>query len=196
MFWIEIIATGFGVLCVVLTIRRNIWCWPTGLIQVLLFIVIFYDAKLYSDLILHVIYVGMQLYGWHVWRNHGVQTEDGSIRVLTMPRFKLVSWTVITAAGTLLLGAGMQRWTDASVPYGDAFTTVASLVAQYLLARKHLENWLFWIVVDVIAIGIYVQKSLLATAVLYSVFLVLAIIGYLTWRQKMREPEGSAESSA
>ena len=81
----------------------------------------------------------------------------------------------------------MSRWTDASLPYGDAFTTVASLVAQYMLARKWLDNWLFWIAVDVVAIGVYLYKSLIPTSILYAVFLVLAVIGYVTWRQQLSD---------
>lgn len=193
MFWFEIVATVFGFACVVLTIRRNVWCWPLSLVQVLLFIVVFYEARLYSDLILHVVYVGMQIYGWHYWLTHRGENEDGSLRVATMALRVFLGWCGFTVAGALLWGYTMQRWTNAAVPYGDAFTTVASLVAQYLLARKLLENWLIWIVVDVVAIGIYVHKELVPTATLYSAFLILAIVGYVTWRRRMLEQSHVAE---
>lgn len=187
MFWIEITATIFGLICVVLTIRRNIWCWPTGLVQVILFIAVFYHAKLYSDLILHGIYVFLQLYGWHCWRasDHGAADEKISIGSLPLPQLGL--WIATAAAGTAVWGYIMQRWTDADFAYGDAFTTVASLIAQYLLARRRLENWLFWIVVDVVAIGIYLRKGLLPTTVLYTVFLGLAITGLVVWRRRWQQ---------
>ena len=192
MLWIEITATVFGFLCVVLTIRRNIWCWPVGLVQVLLFIVIFYDARLYSDLILHVIYVGMQLYGWYCWRTPPGESRDGSLQVSALGTRPLAVWVLVTALGTFAWGYGMQRWTNAAVPYGDAFTTVASLVAQYLLARKKLDSWLFWIAVDVTAIAIYLHKSLIPTTVLYTTFLGLAIIGFVAWRRQLDRAESAA----
>lgn len=186
MTWIEIVATMFGFLCVVLTIRRNIWCWPTGLVQVALFIIIFYQARLYSDLILHVIYVGMQFYGWYCWTVGRRAADQGPVVIASMPPHHLAMWASITLVLTTVWGYAMSTWTDASLPYPDAFTTVASLVAQYLLARKLLENWLFWIVVDVVAIGVYYYKSLFPTSILYAAFLGLAVIGFVTWRYRLQ----------
>lgn len=185
MSLIEIVAVVFGVICVVLTVRRNIWCWPTGLVQVVLFIVIFYQAKLYSDLILHVVYVVMQFYGWHQWL-HGSETR-GVLPVSVLNKPSRVAWPLVVVGGTVGWGFVMAKYTDASVPYGDAFTTVASLVAQWLLAKKKLESWLFWIAVDVIAIGIYFYKELYLTSGLYAVFLVLATIGFFAWRQTLND---------
>ena len=185
MIWIEATATIFGLLCVWLYIRQNIWCWPTGLIQVLLYSIIFYQVKLYSDLILHVIYVAMQIYGWYYWLHGGKDRTLLSMSKLSPGQGSL--WVGVIVFGTFAWGYGMASLTDASVPYGDAFTTVTSLVAQWLIARKKLESWLFWIAVDVVAIGIYFYKSLYMTTGLYTVFLVLAVIGYLTWRQSFRE---------
>jgi nicotinamide mononucleotide transporter len=186
MFWIQITATVCGFMCVVLTIRRNIWCWPVGLAQVLLFIVIFYDARLYSDLLLHIVYVGLQLYGWSCWGTRSTAESTSQLIVETLQPATLCWWIAGTAGATLALGHTMETWTNAAVPYADAFTTSASLTAQYLLAHRRLENWLFWIVVDVVAIGVYVHKDLIPTAVLYSLFLVLAMIGYVCWRKRLR----------
>lgn len=200
MFAIELAATAFGFLCVVLTIRRNIWCWPVGLVQVLLFIVIFYQAKLYSDLGLHVIYVGLQFYGWYCWSRSEPARSSSDVN-LTRPALPVTSlsplamscWVGIAAAGTTLLGWLMSSFTDAAVPYGDAFTTVTSLIAQFLLARKKLESWIFWIAVDIIAVGIYLSKSLIPTSILYLAFLVLAILGYLAWRREFTLSTDSIE---
>lgn len=183
MSWIELTATVFGFLCVLFTICRSVWCWPTGLIQVLLFIFVFYDAKLYSDLLLHVIYVFLQLYGWHCWTRKAA--NDDSLIVLSLPRRVLGGWVVITIAGTIALGWAMAHWTDASLPYPDAFTTTASLVAQFLLARRYIQNWLFWICVDVVAIWVYFTKELNATAVLYLAFLIMASIGLVIWYKRL-----------
>ena len=180
---IELTATGFGFLCVFLTIRRSVWCWPTGLIQVLLFIIIFYDAKLYSDLVLHVIYIFLQFYGWYSWTRADAGNESLHVKSLAIPW--LVCWIAVTAIGSIGLGWTMASWTDASLPYADAFTTVASLVAQFLLARRYIQNWGFWIGVDSVAIWVYFTKELSATAVLYIAFLILASFGMVIWQKQL-----------
>jgi nicotinamide mononucleotide transporter len=186
---LEIFATIFGVLCVWLTVRQNIWCWPTGLVQVLLFIAIFYQVKLYSDLVLHVVYVGMQIYGWWFWLHGGRGRAEAKVTV-QRPAVR-VGWLVATVVGTALWGYGMATWTDAAVPYGDAFTTVASLAAQWMLARKRLESWFYWIAVDVAAIAIYFSKELYVTTGLYTVFLGLATYGLIRWYRSWKlEREG------
>ena len=185
MSWIEIIAVVFGVACVVLTVRQNIWCWPTGLVQVLLFIVIFYQVKLYSDLILHVVYVWLQVYGWYHWTHGGVRKQQ--LAVTTLESHNRLLWIAVTIVVTAIWGLLMAVLTDASLPRLDAFTTVASLVAQWLMARKKLESWLFWVTVDIFAIGIYWYKELYYTSGLYAVFLVLATIGWFAWLKSWRE---------
>lgn len=185
---LEIVATVFGLLCVWLAVRQNIWTWPTGLVQVAVFIVIFHQVKLYSDLILHVFYVGMQIYGWWFWLHGGADHREAAIKV-QRPVVR-IGWLAAAVAGTALWGYGMATWTDAAVPYGDAFTTVASVCAQWMLARKHLEAWFYWIAVDVVAIGIYWQKGLLVTTGLYTVFLVLAIWGLNRWYGEWKQQPG------
>ena len=181
MTGIEALAVLFGLLCVWFCIRQNIWCWPTGLIQVTLYIYIFYEVKLYSDLILQVVYVALQLYGWHHWL-HGGQNRS-ALPLSRLESRQLSLWVILTIAGTGGWGWGMATYTDASVPYWDAFTTVASLVAQWLMTRKKVESWVFWIAVDIVAIGVYAYKSLLLTSGLYMVFLIMATAGLLSWRK-------------
>ncbi len=181
MGWIEGLATVFGLACVVLYVRRNIWAWPTGLVQVLLYCYIFYEVKLYSDLLLHLIYVVLQLYGWYYWLRGG--TAAGERPVTTLSANALAWWAMVGLVGTAALGYTMSTYTDAALPYPDAFTTAMSLVAQWLLARKVLQTWVFWIAVDVVAIGVYLSKSLYFTTGLYTVFLGLAVVGFLTWRR-------------
>lgn len=180
---IEGAAVVFGLICVWLTVRQNIWCWPTGLVQVALYIFIFYQVKLYSDLILHLVYVGLQIYGWYHWLHGG--KNRAPLPVSTLGSRSRIAWPLLVIAGTSGWGYLMANFTDAAVPYGDAFTTVASLIAQWLMVRKRLESWLFWIAVDVVAIGIYWHKSLYLTSGLYAVFLVLATIGWFEWRKTL-----------
>jgi nicotinamide mononucleotide transporter len=184
MNWLEIIAVIFGLLCVTLVVRQSIWCWPTGLVQVSLYIVIFYQVKLYSDVILHIFYVAMNIYGWVHWLHGG--KDRGELPVTWLTDRGRAAWIGVTGAGTLLWGYAMASWTDAALPFGDAFTTVASLVAQWLMARKRIENWLFWIAVDIAAVVIYAYKGLYLTSGLYAVFLGLCIAGWIAWRRDLQ----------
>lgn len=181
---IEWVAALFGVVCVVLTIRRSIWCWPTGLVQVVLYILVFFQARLYSDLLLHVVYVVMQVYGWWAWLHGG--KEGRPLQVSRLSTSLCLAWSAVAAVGIVGLGLVMNTWTDASLPYWDAATTVLSLIAQYLLARKIVESWVVWICVDVLCVGIYTAKGLYVTTGLYSIFLVLAITGLCAWLRAMK----------
>lgn len=179
---LELFAAIFGFLAVYFTIKQNIWCWYVGLVQVTLYCYIFYTSKLYSDMILHIIYIFLNAYGWYSWKYGG--PHQSTLRVTLMT--KAILWIAVTLIGTLVLGFVMKTNTDASYPYPDAFTTVASLVAQYLMIKKILGSWFFWIVVDVVAIGIYSYKGLYFTSALYVAFLVMAIIGYFEWRKTFK----------
>lgn len=182
MSWIELAATGFGLVSVTLTVRQSIWCWPTGLVMVGLYIFVFWGAKLYSDMGLQVVYVFLQIYGWYHWL-HGGKGAAEELAVSRISGGRAALWATAGIVGTGGLGYVMSTYTDASVPYPDAATTVLSLIAQWLMAKKVLESWWVWIVVDVLAIGIYAYKGLFPTSVLYAVFLALATAGYLAWRK-------------
>lgn len=184
---IEIIAVILGLLSVYLTTKQNIWCWPTGLGMVVLYVYIFANAKLYSDMIENIIYIFLQIYAWYFWV-FGDKLKKKIKDSVPVTKIKLKSgifWSLVIIIGTLIVGYFMDTYTDASVAYLDAFTTVMSLVAQWLMGRKILENWLLWITVDVFALGIYTYKQLYLTSGLYAVFLILAISGYVQWKKSM-----------
>lgn len=185
MEWVEPVAAFFGLLAVILVVRQNVWCWPTGLVQVSLYVFVFFQVKLYSDFILHLIYVAVQLYGWYHWLHGGA--DHGKLRVSRLEQSALLGWIVVAAAGTLGWGYLMSATTDAAIPYGDAFTTAASLVAMWLQARKRIETWYFWIAVDIVAIGIYYVKALYWTAGLYAVFLGLCVAGLIAWNKSLKQ---------
>ncbi len=193
MNWMELIAVIFGLLAVWFVVRQSIWCWPTGLVQVSLYVVIFFQVKLYFDFGLHLIYIVLQIYGWYHWLHGGA--DHGKLAVTRLSTRAMTGWTLLVFGATALGGFVMAANTDAAVPYGDAFTTFASLVAMWLQARKRLQTWLYWIAVDVIAIGIYWYKDLFLTAGLYAVFLVLSIIGYISWRRSLSLAEQAPQLS-
>lgn len=183
---LEIVAALCGAIAVWLTTRQHILSWPIGLIQVALYVFIFLEARLYSDMVLHVIYVGLQLYGWYNWLHGGAGGTVLHVSRLTPGQGRITLAVVITSTG--LWGYFMGRYTDAELVYPDAFIAVASLASQWLLTKKKVESWWGWIVVDVIAIAVYWAKDLTVTAILYALFLVLAVIGERTWRRSL-DPE-------
>ncbi|WP_295474768.1 nicotinamide riboside transporter PnuC [uncultured Pseudomonas sp.] len=177
---IELFAAALGVLAVWLTVRQNPLCWPIGLVMVLIYSWIFFDVKLYSDMLLQLVYAVLQVYGWLQWTRHG---HGLPVRAVTA----LNAGAVFTglAAGAVLsvaLGAGMAHFTDAAQPWLDAALTGFSLVAQFWMAQKRLQCWPLWIILDVIFVGLFVYKALYLTAALYALFTLLAIQGWREWR--------------
>lgn len=180
---IEIVAAVFGVISVFLSVRQNIWSWPTAIVNVGLYIIVFYESKLYADTGLQVVYVVLNAYGWYHWLYGGKNRTELPV---TRTSARLGAFLVaLGLTGTAVIGTLLARKTDAALPYVDALTTSTSLVAQWMMTRKLLENWILWVSVDVIYIGMYIYKSLYVTAVLYLIFLILSAIGYLEWKRSL-----------
>jgi nicotinamide mononucleotide transporter len=180
---LELAAAATGAISVWLSVRQNIWSWPTAIVNVVLYTVVFWDAKLYADMGLQVIYAVLSLYGWYQWLYGGAGRTE--LRVTrTLPRVGAIL-TVIAAAGSALLGTLLRHATDAALPFMDSMLSSTSLVAQWMMTKKLVENWLVWIGVDVLYVGMFVFKGLYLTAGLYAVFLVLAVRGYVDWRRSM-----------
>lgn len=182
---IEISAAVCGFVCLVLLIRGNIWNFAFGFVQVSLYVWVFYQAKLYSDAGLHVVYMALQIYGWWQWSQH-LHTKT-TVNVETITAKHLLLFIGISVLSFLLLGTAMKHYTDASFAYADAFTTCVSLVAFFMMTRRYILNWAFWIVVDIVAIYVYLQKALYPTAILYMCFLFMACLGLYTWHQQSKQ---------
>ena len=178
--WLELagfITTGVGIW---LTARRNLLCWPITLAADVLYLVVFYQARLLSDSLLQMFFVAFTLYGWwHWWR--GVR-EEGEVRVAPLGISSMVATVAVGAVGSVLLGIAAKRL-HAALPYLDAALTSYSLVGSWWQARKHIANWWLWIAVDLVYIGEYMFKDLWLTAVLYAGLVVLAVIGLRDWRR-------------
>ena len=185
MSGLEISAVILSALAVWLTARRHLSCWPVGLVSVLLYARIFLVAKLYSDLLLQLIFAVMQLYGWWQWKR-GVSDQDGQhIQPQRLPKQGLLIGLLAGAAGSVVLGYVMASFTDAHIPWLDSALTSFSLVAQFWMARKYVANWWLWIAVDIIYVGVYIYKDLDLTAGLYAAFIVLAVIGLRNWQRQL-----------
>ena len=182
---IEWIAVACGLINVTLIIRRSIWNYPFGFVMVTLYFFIFWDYKLYSDALLQVYFFVIQFYGLWIWLQG--RADDGRIRVAPLRQLTFALYLAITAAAWLLISWLMATYTDADAPRWDAAVAALSVTAQFLMSRRHIESWLLWIVVDVLAIGLFYTRDLVPTAALYAVFLCLAIIGYLQWRNAEKD---------
>lgn len=185
---LEAIATALGLVNQWLTIRQNIWCWPVGIASVALFAFVFFEAKLYSDVLLQVFYVALQAYGWHHWLYGGLSRNALRPRTLATGDYWRVLLLVVVAAG--VLGTVMRTLTDASLPFLDASATGMSLVAQWLQARKLIESWLLFIAANLLFIGIYAAKGLYITIILYCVISAMAVAGFMAWRRAYRTAAG------
>lgn len=185
---LELAGLIFGLLCVYYLIRENILTWICGIIYVLISFVIFWQARLYGDFMLHVFFLILNIYGWYVWAKGDRTSHELRISVLTVPQ--LLFSAVLSAAGVFLFALFLIRlplWIPdiepASLPYWDSTTSVLSITGMWLTARKKIENWYYWLVVDILATGIYYYKELYFYSLLYFVYISLAVAGYLAWRR-------------
>jgi nicotinamide mononucleotide transporter len=186
MSWTEFFGFITGAICVWLCVKENVWNWPTGIANNVFYIVVFWTSGLYADSLLQWIYIAISIYGWWNWLHGGAAHSKLKISHAAVSGITL--YVVLTATGTFLFYELLRRYTNSTVPMWDGLTTAMSLVAQYMLTRKLVENWWFWIVADVIYIALYAYKRLFLTSLLYAIFLAMCIIGLRQWLTTMAEP--------
>ena len=185
--WLEIIGLVSGLLCVWLLIKENVLTFPIGLLYAVVTVVVVARANLFADVLLNLYYVLMNAYGWYFWRYGGQERRHSdSLAVGLVPVTQWPWLFTAVAAGTLLMGLYFDHATNADLPYPDSFTTVASFVAMWMSARKYLESWLLWFIIDVVQVVLYVVKGIEAYALLYLVYLGMAISGWLAWRRHLQ----------
>ena len=184
MTWIEAIATLAGALCVWLLVRQSIWNFPLAIVQVTLSGYVFYQQRLYSDVLLQIFFVMLNVYGWIHWLRGGNRAES-QLPVTRMTPRAIVAWIFVTIVATAAWGTFAKTQLGAAAPYLDGFILVASLVAQWLTARKHLESWWLWIAVDLVAVPLYASRGLYFLSALFAGFIVLCILGMREWRQSI-----------
>lgn len=181
MDWTEVAGTVTGALCVWLVVREEVANFPIGIANNAFFIALFVPAGLYADAGLQVVYIALGAYGWWWWAR-----DRSALTVTRSPALEMRVVLASTVLATAALTAVLEAATDSTVALGDALTTVLSLAATYLLSRKRLESWWFWIVADVLYVGLYWHKDLHLTAVLYAGFLGLCVAGLTSWRRSVR----------
>ncbi|HEY6964868.1 MAG TPA: nicotinamide riboside transporter PnuC [Erythrobacter sp.] len=187
---LEIIAVALGLANVGLLVKRSIWNYPFGMAMVALYCVIFAETRLYGEAALQVFFFVVQGWGWWLWARAGGLAQ--SVEVTWMEWRARIAALVLVAASSIGIGWAMARFTDAALPYADATIAGASVVAQVLLAVRRVENWALWIAIDVLSVGVYINRALYLTAGLYAVFLVLAVMGLREWAKAARDGEAIA----
>ena len=192
--WFELLAAAISAVDVWLATRRSMISWPVTILASALYLEQFRESRLYSDMLLQGVFVAFAVYGW--WHWHRGLKADGSVRVETPGLAALARDAAIGIIGSVLLGYWMMRHTDASLPWLDAALSSFSLVGTWWAARKYIANWWLWIVVDVVYVGEYLVKHLILTAVLYAVFVLLAMLGLRDWHRALERQRAVAMEAA
>jgi nicotinamide mononucleotide transporter len=182
---LELSAFVLAMLTVYLNIRQNHWAWLFAIVSSAMYAIVFYGARLYGDMGLQGVFIAVSTWGWYQWLFGGVQHTP--LKVSYLSRKGWVAGLLAWGLGFVLLAWFLRSYTNSDVPNIDAFLTAGSLVGQVLIARKKIENWIVWIVVDVLYVGLYVYKHLMLTAILYFVFIIMAAVGLVAWRRAARQ---------
>ncbi len=178
--WLEIVALVLSLAMVVFNIRVNPLGWPLAIAASLLYFLLFWQSKLYGEASLQIFFVVVALWGWWQW-HRGTQAVGAALRVRllgTRGRIGVLAALALAWPATALL---LRSTTDSDVPWWDAFPTAASVIGQWLLGRKYVENWPMWVVVNVVSVALFAYKSLWLTALLYAVFVVMSVVGWRAW---------------
>lgn len=183
MSWFELVAAVITVVSIWLATKENIWYYPTGLVALVMYTWVYFNAKLYAESVLQVVCFALMLYGWYEWLHGGAHKTQ--LPVTRAPRWAWLAGIIIGAIGSGAVIAFQIYFTDNPNPYVDSSLFVWSLIAQWWTARKWIENWILWIVVNTVSVPLYVYRELWPTAVLYVGLWILAIVGYVQWRRSL-----------
>lgn len=188
---LELVGVVTGLICVYLAAINNIWNWPFAIISTAIYVYIFQQTALYADMGQNIYLFFINIYGWYFWLKKPKTEEKRP--VLSITKKQIIWFIIIVAVASPVLGytlvslAPILHYKPAAYPYLDSFCTACSLIAQVFLARKVLQNWLIWIFVDIIYVGIYIVKGLEPTAFMFGVYALIALFGYIDWRKEYRK---------
>lgn len=179
MSWLEAVAVFFGIASVFYSIKKNILVFPTGMISTLIYVYICFNFKLYADMGINAYYFSMSIYGWYIWS----RPSNGKVE---LPVTWLKNKGIITSIAIFCVSYGvlyyvLANFTDSDVPYWDSFTTASAFVGMWLMAKKKVENWIAWIITDIVSVPLYYYKGLMLTSFQFLFFTVLATIGLIEW---------------
>ena len=183
---LEIIGTFIGLVYLWLEYKASIYLWIAGIIMPAIYIFVYYEAGLYADFGINIYYLGAALYGWWIWKFGNKSQRSQELPITHMPKSKWLKAALIFVVALFLIAWILINHTDSNVVWWDAFTTALSIVGMWMLARKYLEQWWVWIVVDIVCVGLYIYKELYFTSALYALYAIIAIFGWLNWKKLMK----------
>ena len=185
MTWLEGVAVVFGIASVFYSMKEHIWVYPTGIVSTLIYVWICLQYKLYADMGINAYYFSMSIFGWYVWTH----PKEGQ-KVLPVTWLKPSGWVIsigIFLASYLTLYLVLSRFTDSDVPYWDSFTTASAFVGMWLMAKKKVENWIAWIITDLVSVPLYFHKGLILTSFQFLFFTILATLGLIAWIKSAKQ---------
>jgi len=185
MTWLEGVAVVFGIASVFYSMREHIWVYPTGIVSTLIYVWICLQYKLYADMGINAYYFSMSIFGWYVWTH----PKEGQ-KVLPVTWLKPSGWAIsilIFLVSYLILYLVLSQFTDSDVPYWDSFTTASAFVGMWLMAKKKVENWIAWIITDLVSVPLYFYKGLILTSFQFLFFTILATLGLIAWIKSAKQ---------
>jgi nicotinamide mononucleotide transporter len=185
---LELIAVLFAIAYLLLAVRENILCWPSALVSTFIFLFIFWQVRLYMESALQIYYIGMAVYGWHQWTRSG----EGDLTISSWNLKHHINAVVLIAVATMVSGYMLGAGTDARLPFLDSFTTWSSVLTTYMVAKKILENWLYWLVIDAASIYLYLDRELYFTALLFVIYIIIIFFGWFSWLKSYRQASVAA----
>lgn len=183
---LELIGAVIGLVYLWLEYRASIYLWIAGVIMPAVYLVVYYKAGLYADFGINIYYLIVAVYGWIMWKYGNKNAEKKELPITHTPKHSILPMSLVFTASLVVIALILIQFTDSNVPWLDSFTTALSFIGMWMLARKYLEQWIVWIVVDVVCCGLYIYKELYFTSVLYGLYAIIAIFGYYKWKKLMQ----------
>lgn len=184
----ELTAVILAIAYLLLAVRESVWCWFFAFISTAIYTLLFWDVSLLMDSALNVYYMAMAVFGWYQWTRGGAggDAEPHALEIRSLSRRQhgliVISIMLLSGVSGYLLG----EYSGAAWPYVDSFTTWASVITTYLVTRKYLQNWLYWIVIDAVSVPLYIDRGLNLTALLFVIYIIIAVVGYFNWQKHYR----------
>ena len=180
---IESLAVIFAIIYLILAAKEDVKCWYAAIISSILYIYIMYDADLIMESMLQIFYVLMAVYGWLQWNN--IVDKKIKLKIKSWRKINHIYAIFLIIVLSIISGMLLQKYTEAALPFMDAFTTWGAIISTYMVAKKILENWIYWFVIDSISIYLYVSRELYLTAILFLIYLIIIFFGYKSWKKKL-----------
>lgn len=191
-YW-EIIAALLSIFYISLAIKQNIWCWIAAFFSTLIYSILFFDATLLMSSFLNAYYLLMAIYGWYSWKIRN-NYKDSNLKISTLNLSVNAKIIVVLSIISIVLGYYMTNYTNASYAYLDSTITIFSLVATYMMTKKILDNWIYWIIIDSAAIYLYFKKEFYVTSILFLIYTILAFLAYMEWKKEYKSYQEIDES--